>query len=197
MKIDFQSRNEITNKTQATLFDPSTDRGRFQDKKIIEEQKEEYEKDEPVDKDKKKPEVQETNYLFTAKRVGGEGEIPKRPVIIAEEDLYSDNKQLCITIVKYTSIILGILVICFLFPILLYYSFQSVKALKYGILVNGNTYKVYEDKLYTGGRYYNGINYYFLQFPRSNLFIQRITLTNKTISNDNILYDKPIIIRTM
>jgi len=156
-----------------------------------------------IDKDKNKKDIQNISNIYNNENA------------VISEEVYSDTKAFCIKVSKVLSIVLSCIVGGILFPFLLGFSYRTVHPLFYGIAVNGNTFEVYTNKLYTGGRYYLGLNNYFLTFPRSNLYVQRILISsnsyNDTNFNDisadansinfmpniyNIYFDNPLKIRT-
>ncbi len=104
-------------------------------------------------------------------------------VNIERNEEEEDNSKKCfvetLKIIAYAIAGIGII---FLFPFMLGYSYKTVHPLYMGILVEGNTYRVLSDKLYEGGRYYVGLNNYFVTFPRHNLYVHRIGIDNKTTS---------------
>ncbi len=69
--------------------------------------------------------------------------------------------------------VIGGIIVVIIFPSLLGTSYKTISPLYYGILVDGNTYEIYKDKLYDSGRYYVGLNNYFITFPRHNLYLER------------------------
>ncbi len=111
-----------------------------------------------------------------------------------DDENYSETKRCCIETTKiFTYIVVGIGVV-FLFPFMLGYSYKTVSPLHYGLLVDGNTFQIKYDKLYEGGRYYVGLNNYFLNFPRHNLYIHRIRDNIKKIGTKTHIFEGGIFV---
>lgn len=101
-------------------------------------------------------------------------EFEQPPAQIEQEEGYSPTKEFCILATKFAGIIVLVGVFGFIFPFILGFSFQIVEPLNWGILVDGNTFEIKTEQLYDSGRYYVGLNGYFLKFPRTNLYIHRM-----------------------